>query len=383
MEKILVVIDTLKGGGAEKVLYDILRNIDLSKYKIELFLIQNEGIYREKIKELGINIEFLFDERKDLFSNILYRKFKSMIIKILRYFYCKYPILIKKLKNKNYDVEIAFLEGYSTVLVANRKNNVPVNMKCKKIAWVHIDLEKHRVLNSNLEKESYQKMNEVICVSEDSKKSVLNLYSENEIKVKVIYNPIDKNNILEKSKEKIEMKKDKLNIITVGRLNQQKGYDILLQSHNKLIKEGLDHNLIILGEGPERKNLEKYIKDNNLEKNIQLLGFKENPYPYLKEADIFVSSSRYEGYPLVLCEAVCLGKPIIATNCTGPKEILENGKYGLMAEVENIEDLADKMKKLILDEKLRKKYSDLSRKRAEIFNIRKTIQEIEDLLNEN
>lgn len=378
MKKVLFSIDTLQGGGAEKVLYDILKNINLSEYNIELFLLENKGIYKEKIKELGINIEFLFNERKDLFNNILYRKFKSMIIRIMKYIYCKYPLLIKKLRSKNFDVEIAFLEGYSTVLIANRKNN------SQKIAWIHTDLKKHRVLNTNLEKESYQKINKIICVSEDSKKSVLKLYPENNYKLQVIYNPIDKNNILKKSKEKsnINFDKNKINIIIIGRLTKVKGYDILLQSHNKLIKEGLKYNLIILGEGSERKKMEKYIKENNLENNTQLLGFKENPYPYLKEADVFVSSSRYEGYPLVLCEAVCLGKPIIATNCTGPKEILENSKYGLMAEVENIEDLADKMKKLILNEKLRKKYSDLSKKRAEIFNIKKTMQEIEDLLDE-
>lgn len=378
MKKILIVIDTLLGGGAEKVLYDTLKNINLSKYKVELFLIQNEGMYRGKIKELGINIDYLFDERKDLCSNILYRKFKSMIIRILKCFYSKYPFLIKKLKNKNYDIEIAFLEGYSTVLIANRKNNF------KKISWIHTDLKKHRALSFGLEKRSYQKIDKIICVSEDSKKSVLNLYPENKNKIEVIYNPIDKNNILKLSKEKanFNFNKSKINIITIGRLTKIKGYDILLQSHNKLIKEGLDYNLIILGEGIERKNLEKYIKENNLENNTQLLGFKENPYPYLKEADIFVSSSRYEGYPLVLCEAVCLGKPIIATNCTGPKEILENSRYGLMAEVENVDDLAEKMKKLILNEELRKKYSDLSKERAEIFDIKKTMQEIEDLLDE-
>lgn len=375
MKKILIVTDSLNGGGAERVLYDILRNIDLNKYYIEIFLIYNEGLYKEKIKKLGVNIEYLFDARKDLFSNILYRKFKSMIIKILRYFYCKYPFLIKKLKNKNYDIEIAFLEGYSTVLVANRKND------SKKISWVHIDLEKHKMISRKLERVSYHKMKQIICVSEDSKKSVLNLYPENKNKIEVIYNPIDKKNILEKSNEKIDFnfENNKINVITVGRLNQQKGYDILLQSHNRLIKKGLDYNLIILGEGGEKSSLEKYIRENVLENNTQLLGFKENPYPYLKQADIFVSSSRYEGYPLVLCEAVCLGKPIIATNCTGPKEILENGKYGLMAEVENIEDLTEKMKELILDEKLRKKYSELSKERAKMFDIKKALLEIEKI----
>ena len=281
--------------------------------------------------------------------------------------------LIKKLKNRNYDVEIAFLEGNSTVLIANR------NSRAKKISWIHTDLLKHRVINKSLEKKSYEKMDKVICVSEDSKKSLLKLYPELENKVQVICNPIDQNNILQKANEKLKFNKKKINMITIGRLIKIKGYDILLQSHNKLIKKGIEYNLIILGEGEERKNLEKYIKQNNLENNTQLLGFKENPYPYLKQADIFVSASRYEGYPLVLCEAICLGKPIIATNCTGPKEILENGKYGLIAEVENVEDLAEKMEELILDKKLREKYSDLSKERARIFNIKKTLEEIESL----
>lgn len=379
MKKVLIVTNTLSGGGAERVLYDILRNINLKKYYVEIFLTYNEGIYREKIKKLGINIEYLFSERKDLINNILYRKFKSMITKILRYFYCKYPFLIKKLRNKNYDIEISFLEGHSTVLVANRKNN------SKKIAWVHTDLLKYRIINKNLEEKSYQKINKIICVSEDSRKSLLKLYLKMKNKVQVIYNPIDKENILKAAEENLNFKfdKNKVNIISIGRLINAKGYDVLLQSHNKLIKEGLDYNLIILGEGPERKKLEKYIKENNLQNNTQLLGFKENPYPYLKEADIFLSSSRYEGFSLVVAEAICLNKPVIATKCTGPLELLENGKYGLLAEVENIDDLAEKMKELILDEELRKKYSDLSKKRAEIFDIKKTIQEIEDLLDEN
>lgn len=377
MKKILIVIGSLGNGGAEKVLYDILRNIDLSKYKIELFLLENTGIYKEKIQKFEVNIDYLFRRRKDLFNNILYRKFKSLIIKIMKYFYCKNPFLIKKLKNKNYDIEIAFLEGDSTVLIANRKNN------SKKIAWVHTDLNKYRVINNNLEKESYQKIDKIICVSGDSKKSILKLYPETKEKVQVIYNPVDKDNILKKSKEKTEesFNKNKANIISIGRLVYAKGYDILLKSHNKLIKEELDYNLIILGEGPERKKLENYIKENGLENNTQLLGFKENPYSYLKKADIFVSSSRYEGFSLVVAEAMCLEKPIIATKCTGPSELLENGKYGLTAEVENIEDLAEKIKKLILNKELRKKYSKLSKERAEIFDIKKTMKEIEDLLN--
>lgn len=375
MKKILIVINSLNGGGAEKVLYDVLKNIS-SNNKVDIFLLINEGIYLKKIfqnlKE-EVNIIYLCQKKAKIKKFFILRKLDTFLKKIKIKIYCKYPFLIKKLKNKNYDMEIAFLEGYSTVLVANRKNN------SKKIAWVHTDLLNHRVINKKLEKKSYEKMDKVICVSEDSKKSLLKLYPKLENKIQVIHNPIDQNDILEKSNEKLNFNKKKLNIVAIGRLTKIKGYDILLQAHNRLIKEGLNYTLMILGEGEERKNLEKYIKENNLENNTELLGFKENPYPYLKEADIFVSSSRYEGYPLVLCEAICLGKPIIATKCTGPKEILENEKYGLMAEVENVDDLAEKIKKLVSNEELRRKYSELSKERAKIFNIKKTLEEIESL----
>lgn len=377
MKKILVVTDSLRGGGAEKVLYDILKNIDLKKYRIDIFLIFNYGIYKYKIEELGISIEGLFNERKDLINNIFYKKLKSLLIKISRWIYCKYPFLIKKLKRKEYDIEIAFLEGYSTSLIANRKNN------SKKIGWVHIDLEKHKIIDRKLESKSYNKIDKIICVSNDSKKSVENLYPELKAKIEVIYNPIPKEEILKNGlKESNIYSSKKVNLITVGRLNKQKGYDILLKTHNELLKEGLDYNLYILGEGEERKELEQYIKDNNIEKNTFLLGFKRNPYPYIKEADIFISSSRYEGYPLVICEAICLEKPIIATKCTGPNEILEDGKYGLLAEVENVESLKENMKKLILSEELRKKYSKLSKERSKIFDIDKTMKQIERVLDE-
>lgn len=378
MKKLLFVIDSLNGGGAEKVLFDIFNNLSYEDYQVDLFLLRNEGVYLEKIKrnkKIKVNIEFLIPVRNYISKNKIYKKIRNGLGLVKIYFYCKYPFLIRKLKNKNYDIEIAFLEGYSNMLIANRKNN------SKKISWVHIDLEKHKIMgiSRKIERKSYKNIDKIICVSEDSKQSIIKLYPENKNKIQVIYNPIDKNNILEKSKEKIEINKNKINIITVGRLSYQKGYDILLHSHNKLIKSGLDYNLIFLGEGSERKNMEKYIRENNLESNTKLLGFKENPYPYLKEADIFVSSSRYEGYPLVLCEAVCLEKPIVATSCTGPKEILEKGKYGLLAEVENIDDLAEKMKLMILGEEIRKKYSKLSEERSKIFDIERTMKEIENL----
>lgn len=375
-KKILFILENLGGGGAEKILVDILKRLDKDRYDIDVFLIYRGGRYIEKVeKQIGKKVKYLMKERKDKINNIIYRKLKSIFILLKNKFLLANPTYIPALLNKKYDIEIAFLEGRPTEIVAKRRN------KAKKLAWVHIDLKKHRGLSEKSERKAYKYIEKIICVSNDSKNSLQELYPEYKEKIEVIYNPIDRYEILNKADMKSNcFLSSKLNLITVGRLSKQKGYDILLKAHNELLNEGLDYNLYILGEGSERKNLENYIAKNKIENNTFLLGFKENPYPYIKEADIFISSSRYEGYPLVVCEALCLGKPIIATKCTGPTELLDNGKYGLLAEVEDVESLKNKMRELILSKEKRREYSKLSKNRSKEFNSNVIIKQIENIL---
>lgn len=371
MKKILFLIDTLDGGGAEKVFYDIVRNLDRTKYEIDILLIENRGLYKDKLEKLGFNIEYLLKKR----GNRIVDKIKKSI-------YIFFPKLIKKIYEKNYDVQIGFLEGNTTVITANTKGNR------KKIGWVHIDLEKTRNqkgieqrINSFIERRAYRKLDKIVCVADDTKKAFLRLYPELKDKVEVIYNLIDIEEIQEKACEKEKkFNNQKISIISVGRLVKQKGYDVLLKAHYELLKEGLDYNIYILGEGVERKELEKYIKEKQIEKNTFLLGFKENPYPYIKEADIFVSSSRNEGFSLVVAEALCLGKPIIATKCAGPVELLKNGKYGILVENENKEELKREIKDLVLNKNKKEELSKLSRERSNIFSKEKVIKQIEKLL---
>ncbi|MGL6099834.1 MAG: glycosyltransferase [Fusobacteriaceae bacterium] len=372
MKKVLIVIETLTGGGAEKVLLDILKNLDNKKYLIDVFLLSKKGVYLEAVSKCVNNLDGLSLRNTKYDKNIIFRKINSLYLKIRNWLFLNGYIY--RIKNE-YDIEIAFLEGKSTQYISNRKNNA------KKVAWVHIDLEKHRILDSEVEKRAYNNIDNIICVSKDSKKSVLNLYPEVINKTRVIYNPIPKEDIRVKSMEEIINNK-KVTLVTVGRLTQQKGYDILLKAHKKLIDEGLDYNLQILGEGGLEVEFKSYIEENNLTNNTEMLGFKRNPYPYIKAADIYVMSSRFEGFPLVLCEAVVLEKAIIATKCTGPSEILDNGKYGEMVAAEDVDALAEAMKKLIGDKELRNKYEQLARERASFFDDEKIMKEIEDLLDD-
>ena len=341
MKKILFGITGLTIGGAERVLVDLANELSKS-YDITIFALYAKG---ELEKELNSNVKL-----KSLFkySYKEMSKLKQKIVVPLKVLLLKNSIYNKNIKG-NYDVEIAFLEGPITRLFSVKNKNV------RKIAWVHNDISlvfgkglKAR-LKKYLDKKIYGKYNDLVFVSKenmcDFDKTYTNLNISDEHK-KVIYNYIDKERILEKSQEKVKLLYDYncINFVTVSRLVYQKGIDRIIEVHKKLIESGYNHKFYVIGDGPEREKLENLIKENKVENSFFLLGQKENPYPYIKNADYFCLLSRFEGYGMVLEEAKILGKPIIITDTAAreavedydKKWILENsndGIYNGLAEI--------------------------------------------------
>ena len=341
MKKILFGITGLTIGGAERVLVDLANELSKS-YDITIFTLYAKG---ELEKELNSNVKL-----KSLFkySYKEMSKLKQKIVVPLKVLLLKNSIYNKDIKG-NYDVEIAFLEGPITRLVSVKNKNV------RKIAWVHNDISlvfgkglKAR-LKKYLDKKIYGKYNDLVFVSKenmcDFDKTYTNLNISDEHK-KVIYNYIDKQRIIKKSLEDIDIsfKKEDINFVTVSRLVYQKGIDRIIEVHKKLIESGYNHKFYVIGDGPEREKLENLIKGNKVENSFFLLGQKENPYPYIKNADYFCLLSRFEGYGMVLEEAKILGKPIIITDTAAReavedydnKWILENsndGIYNGLAEI--------------------------------------------------
>ena len=341
MKKILFGITGLTIGGAERVLVDLAN--ELSKnYDITIFTLYAKG---ELEKELNSNVKL-----KSLFkySYKEMSKLKQKIIVPLKVLLLKNSIYNKNIKG-NYDVEIAFLEGPITRLFSVKNKNV------RKIAWVHNDISlvfgkglKAR-LKKYLDKKIYDKYNDLVFVSKenmcDFDKTYTNLNISDEHK-KVIYNYIDKQRIIKKSLEDIDIsfKKEDINFVTVSRLVYQKGIDRIIEIHKKLIESGYNHKFYVIGDGPEREKLENLIRGNKVENSFFLLGQKENPYPYIKNADYFCLLSRFEGYGMVLEEAKILGKPIIITDTAAreavedydKKWILENSNDGIYNGLEEI-----------------------------------------------
>ena len=376
MKKVLLFVDNLDEGGVSKVLFDLLENINREKYDITIMALYNNGMYKDKIKEYG-KFKYCFDipEPNDnsLKAN-LYRKYWGGMLRLPEKFMYKWFV------KEKYDIEIAFIHGWSTKFISGSNNK-----KSKKIAWVHADLvtwDKVDGVFKNLEhhKKAYSKFDEVICVSQIVKEGIEKKY--NVKNAKVLYNPINREKILKLSNEKIDdiNHSNKFKLISVGRLSKEKGYDRLLRVVKKLVNEQIGCELLIIGSGKEYDKLNSYIKNNNLEYNIKIVGYKENPYKYVKSSDLFVCSSLSEGYSLVIAESLVLGIPVVSTKCSGPIEILRNGENGLL--VENSEEgLYKGIKEIINSGELYMNYKNKAVEEGTKFGVDNFIKSLEEILD--
>ena len=365
MKKILIVLPNLKGGGAEKVIITILNSLNKdAMVKADLFLMKN--IIEYDIKNINFNIYVSLDSNKNLKSNLfkVYQDLKNLA--------------------KNYDIIIGGLEYISSYFAYM----VSRNLKKIHISWNHSVL-KYSLKNRNLLEEIfffyfYPKFKYLVFPSRGAKLDYMNLIKSNQL-LKVIYNPIDLNYIRELSEEEIgeQFICNTPYILSMGRLEYQKGFDLLIESFYRLSKKFSNINLVILGEGKEKENLEGLVVKKNLTNRVYFLGFKKNPYPYMKKAKFFVSASRLEGFSMVILEALALNKAVVSTNCPfGPAEILENGKYGLLVPTENVELLYKSMYKLLDNPQIIKELENKAEERAKEFCLDKVIKEWKNFFNE-
>lgn len=335
------------GGGVEKNLF-LISNY-LSKRINDLIVCTTSKSARKKFDN---KIKFLFTKRE--FSQ------KTNIR--LKYLYCLY-ILYKYLKKNRNTVVLSFQANVYCIIICKllgvkiiaRSNSSPSG-------WYHNFIKK------NLYKKIISLADEVIVNSLEFKKQMDKRFN---LKVKCIFNPLNKKDIIKssnmKSNEKFfKSRKKYLKIINIGRLTEQKDQITILKALN-ILKQKINFRFLILGRGVEKDNLQKFINEKKLNNFVKLRGFIKNPYPILKQTDIFVLSSKYEGLPNVLLEAASLKKIIFSTNCpTGPKEILLNGKGGIFFSIGNHNELAEKINvyyknKKKFHSKIKQAYNNLKR----------------------
>lgn len=269
-------------------------------------------------------------------------------------------------KNK-YDIEIGFQYGTSTRAVVASDNNA------KHLIWMHGYDE------GLLMKPYYKKADMVVCVSRFNANRLKKELNEN-INIEYCYNPIDETSVIESGKELISLQKNKkLVFVSVGRLSEEKGYLRLLNVSARLKREGFSFVIWLIGEGPQRTELEEKVKLLKLDDVVKFMGNQANPHKYTSKADIFICSSFSEGYSTACTEAIMLGIPVISTEVSGAKEIIEDAECGKV--VENSEEgIYLGMKSILLDPIVVESWKKILLKTKKHFFVEERIDKLEDIL---
>ena len=359
-KRLLFVIDSLTCAGAEKSLITLLSLIDYKKYDIDLQLFSYGGEFEEFIpKQVNLlnPLKFFKDCEVSLIDHIISCNIKSFFARVIysiiirlfklkhadkaKILWCLSNLLIPHSKNK-YDVAIAYAHNLPTFYVATKVNAL------KKLSWVNVDLHLSKK-NAKYQEQFYSKFANIVAVSQSSHDQFTNLYPQHADKCKIIYdiiNPYLIHEWAEKGDSK-EMDFNGIKILTVARLNMpQKGYDISLEACKILHERGIKFKWYALGKGPYKDEMEKYIALNRLSNSFILLGTRANSYPYFNACDLYVQTSRHEGFGLSIAEARILNKPVVTTEFDAVWNQMLQGKNGIVVPIDATA-VADAIQELI------------------------------------
>ena len=372
--KILILNKCLMMGGIEKVLLETLKNLSELYDDLDLVLkddYKEQNLFLDEIPK-NVKIHFLFEAYSG--KNRIKKEIKRGI---KRFFY---PIKLKKfLKNKNYDVVIDF--SYN-LFNYKMKFDVPV------IGWAHFGAISHE--DNNIEKDiregqKYKKYDKVIAICEEMRDEFVNELGIEANKVEMIYNAID----IEKIKKKSEEKNDELEkylkedyILQVSRMVPQKQPEELIEVYRELKKRGIKEKLYYVGNGKSYSEVQEKIKKYNLENDIILLGQQLNPYPFFKNAKLFLHTAKHEGIPTVLIESMALDTVVSAYSCpTGVKELLgENDEYGALSPLNDRRTMVEKTFELLNNEEKYDEYKSKIEERVKDFTMEKNKEKLKELI---
>ena len=375
MKKILFVLPWLALGGLERMQVTIANALVKHGYDVTVLVLENRLDLKDELDECVHLVHKPYKPHK-IMKRIPYvrNKFYDDGMWETR---AKPKTLYKYyVGNQKYDVEIGFFRGLSIKIISGSTNKAS-----RKIAWVHNDFKKCGGVTNNFKnigetKSAYSKYDKIVCVSGQAQNSFNEIIGLNK-KTTVIYNMLPTERILKKANQPTHIIKQKFTILSVGHLIEQKGFDRLLSVVKKLDLDGFDFDLWIIGYGEDEEKLKSYVTENKLQ-NVKFLGYQKNPYNYMKAADLYVCSSRYEGFNLTVAEALFLETPVLSTDCTGPREILGCGEYGVI--VDNSEEgLYNGIRRFLEDNLLLNMYREKARMRKPFFDQKEIISQIKSL----
>lgn len=373
-KRILFVIPSLVGGGAENALIKLLTALNYDRYEVTLLVVCYQGVYKDQVPA-KVKVKYLFTQDK--------------LVRVLAYLQKKYGLVwplkwaFNRSVSDDFDIAVSFLDGNFTDLLFF------LGLKTKKITWVHSsyvsnqnfykfyqnEVYRHRVIEQR-----YRKLDTIVFVSNDAKLEFIELMGEFP-DMRVLYNLFDEDEIHRKAAIPVPVPLESFfTFIAVGSLIPVKGYDLLIAAAAIAAKAGCRFRLEIVGRGYQEEELKKKVKTLDLEGTVVFLGYQNNPFAYIQRADVFVMTSLSEALPSVLCEALILGKPVLITDTAGCREVIQWGKYGMMTE-RTPEAFASLMMACTKDRSLVSEYQKRSEKRGKEFSKHNILRQHYEILD--
>lgn len=361
----LFILPDLRGGGAERVTLNVLRHLNPQRFAPTLFLLRREGVYWQEVPP---NVRVVCATEKGRLGYHL----SSVLVRLFA-------------EARRSDVIVGALELIPTYLAALSG----AALAKPSVGWVHTNLVAYvrsvAPRQTRLARFVYSRMRNLVFVSAGAAEACAEFIAAPALSGwRVIHNPFDPRVRGGRVEHAGQPRPPGLpSVLSVGRLDRGKGFDVLIRAHARLRDEGLQHRLVILGEGAERETLQRLVRALQVSDTVNMPGFVANLTPYLESATAFALASRYEGFGLALVEALAAGLPIVATDCrAGPAEILENGKYGVLVPPEDGAALAEGMRRLLTDPALRSRLAQRGPTRAADFSPQVIVRQWEALFEE-
>ena len=387
MKKIAFFTNKFVAGGLEKSLLELIDIIDRNQYEVTVFLPNKDGewthLLEKKVRVVALEQEdFKFLVKKHLKNFNLISLLKTLMLRIKAIISSKnsyYEGLKYRTKSmtkypEQFDVAIAYqaLDVYSVMNCLYRTNSQ------KKVLWVH---QSFNIFNPGFNN-WYNNFDKVFCVSRFLEAETQAMFPKLSCKTDVFYNIINSDLIKKSADENpVELRKQEAQnvLVTVGRISKEKGQAVIPQVAHLLLEKGYSFIWYLVGEGPLEKELKEKIKQYGVTDNVVLCGRKDNPYPYIKNCDIYVQTSKTEGWGLTVSEAKILNKPIVTTDAGVMSEQIENGVNGIITENDSAEEICNGIEKLIVNTDLRKSFIETLKKDA-VNNNKKEIQKLYGLI---
>lgn len=367
MTKILFLIHDLGHGGAEKVLVNLVNNMDKTKFDITVATLFGGGV----------NEQFLAPHIKHY--SVLRRAFpgNSHVMKLLS------PRALHRLCVRgHYDIEVSYLEGPSARVISGCTSR-----DTRLVSWIHIEQHTARRLSQPFRsfkeaRRCYERFDDTVCVSQSVKDDFCSILDFKK-PCRVLYNTVESDVIRRAAAEEADDLADdgRLRLVCVGKLLENKGCMRMLNIVHRMTRDGLDVHLYFLGCGPLEDTMRRFIEKNGLCDRVTLLGYRTNPYKYVARCDLFVCASLREGFSTAAVEALIVGTPVCTVEVSGMCEMLADGEYGMI--VENDDDSLERALRLLVSDKaLLEHYRARAVRRGDDFSTESTVCAVERMLSE-